>query len=207
MEYIDLIGFFGGAVILISVMMTSFVRKKIIGVSGSMLFLLYGVLAHLWPVALLGGALALVYLYQLYEVYFNSNDFRLLKTDDRGEYLNVFFDFYENDIRRYFPDFDFDVDYRRRVWLVLRNMVVVGIVIGSEEDNSFLVEMDYAIPQYRDFKIGRFLFRKNSEFFANEPEYKQFIARTGNEQHKKYLLRMGFHPVEDKGAVVYVKPL
>lgn len=207
MEYIDLIGYVSGIIIIVSFMSTSLVQKHVLGFIGFSILLTYAVFIESWPFIAIGLFVSIWYLYRGFGLLFRSDDFRLLKISDEGEYMSSFFEYYEHDIKRFFPDFVFQVDYQRHVWLVLRNMVVAGVVVGCEHENSFEVEMDYVIPQYRDSKIGKFLFRKNSVFFAREHQYTRFVARTSNVKHRKYLLKMGFHQVENGSELVYVKPL
>lgn len=207
MNYFDLIGYLSGIVIVISFMTTSLVRKQVYGFLGFIFLAFYAVIIEAWPFAAISFFIAIWHMFRIFGMLFTPDDFHLSKIKDEGEYILAFFDYYENDIRRIFPDFQFNVDYQRHVWLVLRNMVVAGVVVGSEQENSFMVEMDYVIPQYRDLKIGKFLFRKNSSFFAQEQRYTRFVARTHNEKHKKYLLKMGFQPIEDGADLVYIKPL
>ncbi|MBN2540129.1 MAG: hypothetical protein JXB08_01240, partial [Bacilli bacterium] len=53
------------------------------------------------------------------------------------------------------------------------------------------IDLDYVVPNYRDFKIGRYIFTKQKALFL-ERGYKKLIACARNSKHKKYLQRMGF---------------
>lgn len=207
MPAIEWIGYLASVLIIISLMMISILRYRLINLAGAAAFAVYGFMIGSIPVGMLNSFVVVFNLYHLYQFLLQTEDYKLLKSNAKGEYVEAFLSFYENDIKRYFPDFRFNVDYDRQVWLVLRNMVVAGMLVGHEENRNFIIEMDYAIPQYRDFRLGKFLYRKKASFFGEEKGYKQFITRTEHEAHRKYLLKMGFQAVEDNGETLFVKPL
>ena len=69
------------------------------------------------------------------------------------------------------------------------------IFIADEYDAKTLeIKLDYVIPQYRDFKIGNFVFESQKDYFLDS-NYEGFIAFTENKKHIDYVKKMGF--VED----------
>ena len=55
------------------------------------------------------------------------------------------------------------------------------------------VTLDFVIPQYRDFKIGRYLFQEEREFFRSRG-IAEIVSEPGTPRHAAYLRRMGFSP-------------
>ena len=49
---------------------------------------------------------------------------------------------------------------------ILRDLVPAGLFVGRRHpDRSVEILLDYVSPQYRDFKIGRYLFSKAAGLF------------------------------------------
>jgi hypothetical protein len=79
---------------------------------------------------------------------------------------------------------------------VLRDMVPAGLFIGEMRgDGALRVVMDFVIPQFRDFKTGRYLFSDQAAFFR-ELGVSEILSEPGSKEHTDYLRRMGFAPGE-----------
>jgi hypothetical protein len=76
-------------------------------------------------------------------------------------------------------------------------MAVAGIFIAHRQEvNSLMVTLDYVIPEYRDFKNGKFVFLSLRNQFI-EDGISKIIARSQTEKHKKYLMKNGFVQTDD----------
>ena len=62
---LELFGYLGSFLVLISMLMTSVVRLRIINLIGSAVFAAYAILIRSYPTALLNGCLVLINLYHL----------------------------------------------------------------------------------------------------------------------------------------------
>ena len=86
-------------------------------------------------------------------------------------------------------------------------MVPAGVFLASEYDKSTLqIELDFVIPEYRDFKIGRYVFENRKDYFL-DMGYSKFVSATANDEQIKYLLKMGFVKQEENGKSYYEKSL
>jgi len=66
-------------------------------------------------------------------------------------------------------------------------MVPAGIFIGSKyDDNTLQVELDFVIPEYRDFKIGNYIYESKKDYFLKKG-YSKFISFSSNDKHIAYL--------------------
>ena len=74
---------------------------------------------------------------------------------------------------------------------------VAGIFIAHRQEvKSLLVTLDYVIPEYRDFKNGKFVFLSLRDQFI-EDGISKIIAQSQTEKHKKYLKKNGFVKMDD----------
>lgn len=205
MAHVEWIGYTASVLIVISMMMSSIIKLRIINMLGAAAFSAYGFIIGAVPVGLLNGIVVLVNLYHLYRYLRRSDDFRMLEINPKGEYLANFAGYFEDDIRRYFPAFTVDGPEDRKAFLVLRNMDVAGVFLGHEKEGEFVVELDYAVPRYRDLEPGKFVYQKNAAFFRTQG-VDRFITQTTNKTHRKYLAKMGFEPMVSQRAS-FEKPI
>lgn len=190
----EVIGYAASALVAVSLMMSSILRLRLINLVGSAAFALYGVLIHAYPVAAMNGLIVLINLFYLYRMLRTREYFRLLSVEPDSQYLRQFLAFYEREIRRVLPDFAYTPAADDLTIFVLRDMVPAGLFIGRPEAGGTLcVTLDFVIPQYRDFKIGQYLFSEEREFFRTRG-FREIESEPGNREHAAYLRRMGFAP-------------
>lgn len=63
--YLELFGYLGTALVLLSMMMTSVVKLRIINMTGSVISAIYAALSNTWPVVLLNLGLIIINTVQL----------------------------------------------------------------------------------------------------------------------------------------------
>ena len=194
----EIIGYIASVLIAISLMMRSILRLRTINLIGAVFFTVYGLLIRAYPVAIVNFFIILIDLYYLYQMLSTREFFRLLEVRPDSEYLHTFLNFYEKDIQQFQPGQSLDLSGNQLVFFVLRNMVPAGLLLGEVRDGSDLhVKLDYAIPGYRDLKIGRFIYQEHSQDFR-ERGIQRIFTEPGAPEHARYLERMGFRP-EGKG--------
>jgi|SRR6056297_3112 len=188
----EIIGYLASLLVAISLMMSAIVKLRIINLLGSLTFTIYGILIDAWPVALMNAFIVFVNIYYLAKIYRDDQYFQILRSSEESNYLTKFLEFYSDHIKTYQPEFSFEKSYNYVVF-VLSDMVPAGLVIGNKKDDGTLeMDLDFVIPSYRDFKIGSFLFEKNSEELKQDG-IRKIVTPTGNEDHNKYLKKVGFN--------------
>jgi hypothetical protein len=131
--------------------------------------------------------------------------FRLLEVRPDSEYLRYFLNFYQKDIQQFQPGFQYDAAGRQLIFFVLRNLVPAGLLIGEvREGGDLYVQLDYAIPGYRDLKIGRFIYQEHAQDFLERGIHRIF-TEPGAPQHARYLQRMGFRPQDERHYCLALK--
>jgi hypothetical protein len=190
----EIIGYVASLLVALSLMMRSILRLRLINLAGSFFFTIYGLLIQAYPVAAVNAFIVLINLYYLYQMLSTREFFRLLEVRPDAEYLQAFLTFYEKDIRKSQPGFAFTPAENQLVFFVLRNMVPAGLLIGEvREINTLRVKLDYAIPGYRDLKIGRFVYQQHADDFRARG-VRQICTKPGAPIHERYLRQMGFNP-------------
>lgn len=189
---LEYIGYLASAIILVSLIMSSPKKFRWINLIGGILFTVYGFLINAIPVGVMNAGISLVNIFYLYRMYNSKDYFKTLEIDKKSQYLNYFLKFYKADINKFFPNDEIDFDNADVSFYILRNVVPAGIFVGNKHDEKTLrVDFDYVVPQYRDFKMGQYIYNDKKSLFIDKG-YETLITYTNNEKHEKYLKKMGF---------------
>jgi len=197
----EIIGYVASFLVAVSLSMSSLIRLRWINLFGAAFFSLYGFLIHAYPVGIVNGYIGIMNIFYLIKIYKTKDDFRVLAYDNKTQYLEYFFNFYKKDIQSYNPEFDFQVEEHDKVFIILRNMMPAGIVVGNCKNNIFNLKLDFVIPEYRDFKVGNFIYRHQNSFLYNN-DIQVVIANTRNKKQAMYYQKMGFG--ENNGKFAFV---
>ena len=190
----ELIGYLASALVAISLMMSSILKLRIINLIGAVIFTIYGVLISAYPIVIVNFIIVLINLYYLHQIFRTKEYFTLLEVQPDSDYLKRFLSFYGQEIGRFLPKFSHNAAPQQRFFFILRDMVPAGLFITEPRDGrSLMVKLDFVIPGYRDFAIGKFVYSKESGIFK-EQGIEKVYAEPGNKIHTDYLRRMGFHP-------------
>lgn len=204
---LDWIGYIASLIILISLLMSSIKKLRWINLVGALIFGVYGFLIGSLPTGLMNIGIAVIDIYFLARIYLSKDYFTVLPIDDESTYLESFINFYKQDIEKAFDLDRIDPANAEFKLYVLRNMTPAAVFICHKEDDKTLeIRLDYAIPQYRDFKLGRHIFETQRDRFK-ERGFKRFIYRGDAASHRGYLAKMGFERTIIDDDVVYTKPI
>jgi hypothetical protein len=195
-HWLQLLGYAASVLIAVSLMQRSVRRLRIINLVGATTFAIYGFLIGALPVGLLNSMTASINVYQLIKLRRRKEIFRILEVKPDSQYLSYFLEFERKDISRFIPEFRFEPGQVNLAIFVLRDLVPAGLLLGELKGDKLYVHLDYAVAQYRDQKIGNFLFVEQADFFRTRG-VKEFISPAGVDEHPKYLERMGFTPAAD----------
>lgn len=199
---LEWIGYAASALVLISLTMTSIIKLRWYNLAGAILFSTYGFLIGSLPVGIMNFLIVCANLYNLQRMYKRKEDFKIIEIKENDEILIHFLDFYQKDIKSFFPDFS---KHKEQLSVfVLRDMSVAGIFIGSFDGQNLRIELDYALPQFRDFKVGKFLYQKLNKIL-NEHDILSVYCDT--KVNLKYMEKMGFEPDTLNGKNIMKKTL
>lgn len=188
---VELVGYLGSTLIIISLLMTRILRLRVIGLLGSATFLIYGLLIGSIPIMITNTVIIVINAVFLWRANQIDEWFHLLEVRPDSLYLADFLTFHEDDILVYQPDWDGKVADSDLVVFVLRDTRPAMLMIGSIGDGLIDLRLDYAIPQFQDYRMGRFLYESNVDFFA-EKGVTMIEAHARTKSHVRYLQKMGF---------------
>lgn len=200
MQYniVEIVGYLASLIVAISLLMKSIYKLRVYNLIGSFVFSIYGLLINSIPVFLLNLFICFINIYFLYRIMNKKEYFTLFEVDINSDYLNKFIQFYYEDIKNYYNSFDLEriktelTSEKIYFYFILRDLLPAGLFILKKlKDEEYFILIDYVVPQYRDFKISKFLFNKNKDYFIKKG-INILITNTNNKKHQKYLIKMGF---------------
>lgn len=186
------IGYVASGAIALSMTMSSILKFRWINLAGAVLFSAYGFLIGALPVGFLNAFIALVDIYYLYSIYSKKEVFEILEVRADNKYLLRFIEFHEKDIQHFFPGFAYQPELNTVSFFVLRNMAVAGVFLAHRKENHCLsVGLDFVLPEYRDFKNGKYIYLRLRNHFIDDG-YTKVIAEGKSEKYSQYLAKLGF---------------
>ncbi|MBU0997273.1 MAG: YgjV family protein [Firmicutes bacterium] len=189
---LEYLGYLASIIVLISLLMSSIKKLRWINLLGSITFAVYGFMIGAIPVGLLNIGTTFINLYYLYKIYHSKDYFTLLPITASTVYFEYYLKFHQKDIQKFFPQSDLSFDEEGITFYILRNTVPAGVFVGTKySEDTLKVSLDYVVPMYRDFKMGKYVYTKQKELFLSKG-YSKLVSFSDNPQHEKYLLKMGY---------------
>lgn len=187
---LELVGYFASLLVLISLLMTSVVKLRIINMIGSFIFTIYALLIGSYPTAVMNFCLVGVNIFYLVKMAKTEKFFTLLPGELDAPFSRYFLRYYQADMETYFPGFEEKLSGADTVFFVYCETAAAGILVGRMLEGGVLeLSLDYSTPSYRDCSVGQFLYGKLAE-----QGLKQLVVREASEKHAPYLKKMGFVP-------------
>lgn len=185
----DIVGYLSTVLILISFLMTSVVKLRIMSAIGSGIFVIFAFVTGSYPTAIMNFGVVLINIYFLVRLLKAEKLTTMLPISTDSAYLKEFETFYGADMQHYFPEVATQKDEADKAYFVYYDLVPVGLLLGkTQEDGSLQILVDYTTPKYRDASVGKFLYHK---LLKNEG-YKALTFEDPSEKHEKYLKSAGF---------------
>ncbi len=184
---LELIGYLGSLLVIISMLMTSVVKLRIINTIGSVIFCAYALAIHSYPTAAMQVCLIVINIINLYKLNNTKKEYSAVEAKADDGFLSHFLSANKEDIQKFFPDFSAPAA-GDKIFLITCEQVPAGVFIAEADgQNSLSVKLDYTTPAYRDCSAGKFLYAHLQTLGI-----KKITAETKIPAHEKYLHKMGF---------------
>lgn len=198
---IEAFGYLGSALVVVSMLMSSVVRLRVINLTGSLIFAIYALIIKSYPTALMNVFLVSINIYHLMRLRDTGRHYDLFEDNAGDGYLNYLAQYYRDDIVKYFPDFSTSLlkEAGTRIFVVCCDHEVAGVLAGRQNKDELEAVLDYSTPVYRDCSVGAYLFEKLPGLGI-----RKILYSGGNQEHIRYVEKMGF---QKTGENTYVKNL
>ncbi|MFX0538596.1 hypothetical protein ACQBAT_13540 [Ornithinimicrobium sp. Y1847] len=208
MNWVDLIGWGGSIVLVVSLLQTRVLRLRLINLVGSLVLLAYNAIIEVWPMVGLNTVLSLINIFFLWRLLRDKDDataYTVIEVNRDDAYLEHVLSVHQEDIARHNPGFRSEPERGDCAFLVLHGDETVGVVlareageglrpVGQEAGRTAEIALDWVTPRHRDFAPGKFVFGE-SGLFAKRG-YTRVLSPAG--MTKPYYEQIGFRPEGDR---------
>jgi hypothetical protein len=201
MSLLDLIGWCGSALLIVSVMQARVLRFRVLNLFACIVLTGFNAALGIWPMVAMNLALCLINLWHIRTLVATRHDeesYAVLEVSPHDEYLRHVLRVHEADILKFQPDLVWDgAAPGSLAFLVQRGDETVGVVLVRDEgDGVARVQLDYVTPRYRDFSPGEFVWRRSN--VLRERGFTRVV--TPASMVAPYYERIGFRRDEATGA-------
>lgn len=189
----QLLGYLAFIFLALSLWINNDIKFRWINSLGSLSFIFYGIFINAFPIVLTNSALLAINIYFLFKIYRRQEKFDLVEFKNDAALIPKFLSFYQKDINTYFPDFVMATGENEIRFVVLRDIVIANLFVATvNNEGDAFVKINYTVPKYRDYKVGRFLFEEGTDFLQRKGIRRLIYLQVHNKQHEKFLKVMKF---------------
>ena len=201
-------GYLASLLLAIGLLVSNDFKFRWLNTGGNIAFIIYGTVLAAVPIILTNSILLAINLFYLYKIYNRKEHFELLGFSSGGILVDSFLTFYKTDIATHFPYFKRAQLEGNLNFVVLRDLVVANIfstAVAADGDAEVII--NYTVPKYRDYKVGRFIFDKEKQYLLSKGVRRIYYTSVANRRHEKFLTVMGFTRGLINGKDSFVKNL
>ena len=198
MPWLDIIGWVGSALLIVSVMQARVLRFRVLNLLACVVLIGFNAALEIWPMVAMNVALCLINLWHIRSLLSTRHDaqaFEVLAVGPTDEYLRHVLRIHQADILKFQPDLVWDGHQPgNTAYLVQRGDETVGVVlIHDAGDGVAQVRLDYVTPRFRDFSPGEFVWRHST--ILRDNGFTRVVTPAA--MVSPYYERLGFRRVDD----------
>ena len=186
--WFEVIGYAGSLLVLVSMLMTSVVKLRVINLIGSAVFTVYALLIHSYPTAFLNACLVIINVIQLLRqrrVTGKSYEIQTLSGSDG--FAGWFLQKHGEDIQKCFPGIALEPLREAEGFAVFYDDQAAGVLLGKRQGEDFEILLDYSTPAFRDCSVGTFLYGRLASYGIS-----RLTSAQNTPEHVKYMEKVGF---------------
>lgn len=164
----EFIGWAGSALVIISLIVPSIRRFRVLNLVGSLIATIYNIYFGIWPYAAMNGAIVLIDAYWLWRLTRDNDDeergYTVLEVGAGEALLARFLDRHAAAITKAFPRFEREALSDARVFLTLHEDEVIGLFALQPEGDVGRILIDFVTERFRDLTPGAYLYNQAELF-------------------------------------------
>jgi hypothetical protein len=197
-DLLSIIGWGGSALVVVSLLQTRILRLRVLNLIGCVILVGFNLAIPVWPMVGMNAVLAVinvVYMWRLLRHRHDDLEYAVLEVNSGDAYLGHVLTAHQKDIAKFNPGFTSATS--PYAFLVQRGERTVGVVLAHDAGSGRAqIDLDYVLPEYRDFTPGEFVYRRSDVF--TDHGFHQVLAPPRMKASDGYLKTLGFHPEGDQ---------
>ena len=189
--YVEIFGYIGTALVILSMTMTSMVRLRVINICGGIISLFYSLYYGAWAMVVMNACLISINIVQIILALRHKATYSYHGVSSEEAAVSVFLSENRKEIDKYAPSLSSLVYSGAQVNMIYSSGEAVGIVVSEREKDNITLLADYVVQKNRNAATGNFLLSALKEQGAL-----CLKASAGSKAHEKYLLKLGFQTKE-----------
>lgn len=194
--YLEIFGYIGTCLVILSMMMSSVTKLRIINMCGSVISGVYAGLSLTWPICIMNICLFLINGYHLLKHYLRKNtiEFHLVKNDDTS--LLHFITHNKEEILKMNPNLILNFNSNTNIYLLYNKCEMAGIVVGNIDNTNFNLDLIYVVPKFRDSSntllLPTILSNQNVNKVTSvikEKSYNLYLEKLGFKKHDNLYIK------------------
>ena len=185
---LEIIGYIGSFLVVISMLMSSIVKLRVINTVGSVISGVYAVICGALPLALMNLCLIIINVINLVKLLGKKMPYELVESRADDSLVRYFQSCYLADMKSFFPDFDESDPANDAAYVTCCQGTPIGLLLGKRQGDAVELAVDYTTPAYRDCSAGKFLHEELPKRGVRRLRY----SRALTDQHREYLQKMGY---------------
>jgi hypothetical protein len=163
-HWLDLFGWIGSALLIVSLLQTRVLRFRLLNLGASIILVVFNALVAVWPMVGMNVATSTInvfFIVRMLRDRHSETAYDVLEVGPGDAYLRHFLGVHESDIERHQPGFSAGrLGGHDLAFQVQSGDETVGVVLIRGEGEVAQVLLDYVTPRYRDFSPGEFVWRQ-----------------------------------------------
>ncbi len=202
----QLLGYAASVLLAISLLVNNDLKFRWLNTFGCVSFIIYGLFIDAFPIILTNSILLFINVFYLVKIYRTEEDFDFAEFANGDEIIDKFLSFHQKDVAAFFPDYNHHIGGNEISFVVLRDMVIANIFVATvTTDEMAIIRINYTVPKYRDYKVGKFIFDKENRYLVLKGVKCLLYNRVCNKNHEHFIRKMGFKKVDANGGEGYIK--
>ena len=195
---IEMIGYLGSALVVVSMLMTSVVKLRVVNTIGSLIFMCYALIIGSYPTAVMNFCLIAINVYHLIRLFRDRKEYDLVDLTEDESFVRYFLEKNGEDIRSFFPWFKAeDLQGDVRCLACCGSQPASLFIAKTTGADALEVVLDYAAPLYRDTSAGRFLHEQ-----LKQKGIRTVVFRGDAPKHVAYMEKIGYRKESDGSWVL-----
>ncbi len=202
------IGYLASVLLMIGLIVKTSLQFRWWNALGCFVFIIYAVIIGAVPVILTNAVLLAINIFFLFKIYGKKEHFDITLVEGNDVLVQKFLAFHAKEIGEYFPNFQLGKMPDNKTFVILRDMAIANIFDAEiTKDGAAVVNINYTIPAYRDYKVGRFLFGREKQILKNYGIKTVLYNTPIKKSHEKFLLKSGFTEQKDALGKIFKKEI
>ena len=204
MNAIQILGYAASLIVFISLMMKSLAKLRVLNAVGSLLFVVFALATDSLPTAFLNLGIVVIDVFYFIRMTRVKDNFEIMTVQKDNEVVRRFYRINKKELDALFGEASFVKS--EKIALFFRNDDIAGLLAyssvvlpqadSSVPESAAEILIDFVVPKYRDFAVGRHFFVKDVSFWK-EQGYTCLLSNVPDKRHIPYLERLGFERQND----------